>query len=66
MPVFEIKYKRADEPLEERELMWVDTLSKLLRDEKFLKHYSQKAIERANDFHIDKIIQEWRKLLENV
>ncbi|MGB9794576.1 glycosyltransferase, partial [Caldisericum exile] len=66
IPVFEVKYKRADEPLEEKELMWVDTLSKLLRDEQLLKHYSQKAIERAKDFHIDKIIQEWRKLLENV
>jgi glycosyltransferase involved in cell wall biosynthesis len=62
MPVFEVKYKKADEPLEEKELMWVDTLSKLLRDEKLLKHYSQKAIERANDFHIDKIIQEWEDL----
>jgi len=65
MPVFEVKYKKADEPLEERELMWIDTITKLLKDEQLLKHYSQKAKERAKDFHIDKIIKEWEELFNN-
>jgi len=30
MPAFEVKYKTANEPLEEREIMWVETIDKLL------------------------------------
>jgi len=63
MPVFEIKYKSANEPLEEREIMWVKTIDKLLEDESLRKNYSEKAKQRAEDFRIEKIVQEWREVL---
>jgi glycosyltransferase involved in cell wall biosynthesis len=63
MPVFEIKYKTANEPLEEREIMWVETMDKLLEDESLREHYSEKAKQRAEDFRIEKIVQEWKEVL---
>jgi len=63
MPVFEVKYKTANEPLEEREIMWVETIDKLLEDESLRKNYSEKAKQRAEDFRIEKIVQEWREVL---
>jgi glycosyltransferase involved in cell wall biosynthesis len=63
MPVFEIKYKSANEPLEEREIMWVETIDKLLEDESLRKNYSEKAKQRAEDFSIEKIVQEWKEIL---
>jgi glycosyltransferase involved in cell wall biosynthesis len=63
MPVFEIKYKTANEPLEEREIMWVKTIDKLLEDESLREHYSEKAKQRAEDFSIEKIVQEWKEIL---
>jgi len=63
MPVFEIKYKTANEPLEEREIMWVKTIDKLLEDESLRKHYSEKAKQRAEDFRIENIVQEWKGIL---
>jgi len=63
MPVFEVKYKSAEEPLEEREIMWVETIDKLLEDEDLRKHYSEKAKQRAGDFRIEKIVEEWNRCL---
>jgi glycosyltransferase involved in cell wall biosynthesis len=63
MPVFEVKYKTANEPLEEREIMWVETVDKLLEDESLRKNYSEKAKQRAEDFRIEKIVQEWKEIL---
>jgi len=63
MPAFEVKYKSAEEPLEEREVMWVKTIDKLLEDEDLRKHYSEKAKQRAEDFRIEKIVQEWKEIL---
>ncbi|WP_353684454.1 glycosyltransferase [Thermodesulfovibrio sp. 3907-1M] len=65
MPVFEVKFKKADEPLEEKEIMWAETLRRLLIDDKLRAHYSQRALERAEDFRIEKIIEEWRWVLES-
>jgi len=64
MPVFEVKYKTANEPLEEREIMWVETIDRLLEDEALRKHYSEKAKQRAEDFRIEKIVQEWKEVLQ--
>jgi glycosyltransferase involved in cell wall biosynthesis len=66
MPVFEIKYKIANEPLEEREIMWVETVDKLLEDENLRKNYSEKAKQRAEDFRIEKIVQEWKEIIYDV
>jgi glycosyltransferase involved in cell wall biosynthesis len=63
MPVFEVKYKSAEEPLEEREIMWVETVDKLLEDEDLRKHYSEKAKQRAGNFRIEKIVEEWEEVL---
>ena len=63
MPVFEVKYKIANEPLEEREIMWVETVDRLLKDESLRKYYSEKAKQRAEDFSIEKIVQEWKEVL---
>jgi len=63
MPVFEVKYKSANEPLEEREIMWVETIDKLLEDENLRKHYSEKAKQRAEDFRIEKIVEKWKEVI---
>lgn len=63
MPVFEVKFKSAKEPLEEKEKIWVEVIDRLLRDEDLRKHYSEKAKQRADDFKIEKIIQEWMEVL---
>jgi glycosyltransferase involved in cell wall biosynthesis len=66
MPVFEVKYKSAEEPIEEREIMWVETVDKLLEDEDLRKYYSEKAKQRAEDFRIEKIVEEWKEVISNV
>ena len=64
MPIFEVKYKTAKETLEEKEIMWVDTIDKLLEDEGLRKNYSEKAKQRAEDFSIEKIVEEWKEVLK--
>jgi len=63
MPVFEVKYKSAKEPFGEKEMMWVETIDKLLEDENLRKNYSEKAKQRAEDFRIEKIVQKWKEVL---
>jgi glycosyltransferase involved in cell wall biosynthesis len=66
MPVFEIKYKSAEEPLREKEMMWVETMDKLLEDESLRKNYSKKAKQRVEDFRIEKIVEKWKEIIYNV
>ena len=66
MPVFEVKNKSAEEPLEERGIMWVKTIDKLLEDESLRKNYSEKAKQRAEDFRIEKIVEEWKEVIYDV
>ncbi len=63
MPVFEVKFKRADEPLDEVERMWAETLKELLRREELIELYRHKALQRARDFDIEKIAKEWEKIM---
>jgi glycosyltransferase involved in cell wall biosynthesis len=63
MPVFEVKYKSAEEPFGGKEMMWVETIDKLLEDESLRKNYSEKAKQRAEDFIIEKILIEWRNII---
>jgi glycosyltransferase involved in cell wall biosynthesis len=65
MPVFEVKYKSAEEPFGGKEMMWVETVDKLLEDEGLRKHYSEKAKQRAEDFSIEKVLIEWRNILND-
>jgi hypothetical protein len=66
MPVFEVKYKSAGKPLGGKEIMWVETIDKLLEDESLRKSYSEKAKQRAEDFRIEKIVQEWKEIIYDV
>jgi hypothetical protein len=66
MSVFEVKYKTAKEPLEEREIMWVETIDTLLNNDSLRKHYSEKAKQRAGDFRIEKMVEEWNRCLVNL
>jgi len=45
------------------EIMWVETVDKLLQDESLRKSYSEKAKQRVEDFSIEKIVQEWKGVL---
>jgi glycosyltransferase involved in cell wall biosynthesis len=65
MPVFEVKYKSAEEPLGEKERMWIETIDKLLEDESLRKHYSEKVKQRVEDFRIEKILIEWRNIIND-
>ena len=57
----DVRYKTANELLEEKEMMWVETIYRLLKDESIRRHYSEKAKQRAEDFRIEKIVQEWKE-----
>jgi glycosyltransferase involved in cell wall biosynthesis len=46
------------------EIMWVETVDKLLEDESLRKNYSEKAKQRVEDFSIEKIVKEWKEVLE--
>jgi glycosyltransferase involved in cell wall biosynthesis len=45
------------------EIMWVETVDKLLEDENLRKNYSEKAKQRAEYFSIEKIVEEWKEIL---
>jgi len=62
MPPFEVKFKGAKEPLEEKELMWVEVIKRLLEDKPLRETYTQKTTERAKEFDIENIIQEWKEV----
>lgn len=45
------------------EIMWVETVDKLLEDESLRKHYSEQAKQRAEYFRIEKIVKGWKEVL---
>jgi glycosyltransferase involved in cell wall biosynthesis len=45
------------------EIMWVEAIDKLLKDESLRKHYSEQAKQRAEYFRIEKIVKEWKEIL---
>ena len=61
--MFDVRYKTANELLEEKEMMWIETIDRLLKDESIRRHYSEKAKQRAEDFRIEKIVEEWKEVL---
>ena len=66
MPNFERRLLKADEPLTQQEKVWIDFLNWVLDNEQILNKYEIKAPLRAEDFHIDKIVKEWKAVIENV
>jgi glycosyltransferase involved in cell wall biosynthesis len=63
MPVFDVKFKTAKEPLDENERIWIEVIDKILDDENLRKHYSEKAKQRAENFRIENIIEDWKEIL---
>ncbi len=45
------------------EIMWIEAIDKPLEDENLRKNHSEKAKQRAEDFRIEKIVQEWKEIL---
>ncbi|MGB9682715.1 MAG: glycosyltransferase [bacterium] len=66
MPVLESYFIDPEEGLTGRERVWLDTIVSLLKDENLRKSYQSKAIERAKNFDINKIIGDWYRLLQYV
>jgi glycosyltransferase involved in cell wall biosynthesis len=55
--------KRMWNSIMKMEIMWVETIDKLLEDENLRKSYSEKTKQRVEDFSIEKIVQEWKEAL---
>ena len=64
MPNFNKKLLKANEPLTNQEKIWIDFLNWFLTQNLIMQNYETKTIVRAYDFNIDKIIQEWIKIIE--
>lgn len=65
MPVLEDKLKNVG-ILTEKEIIWLETIKMLLRDESLMRCYREKALERAKDLDISKIIGDWYKVIQDV
>ena len=65
MPIFKSEFVYIDSILDDKELLWVKTLEKLLNDDDKLIHYSDIGLRRAEDFQLESIIKEWKILIEN-
>ncbi len=63
MPRLEGVYLKANEPLTKTEIVWISTLENLLKDENRLNCYRALGPKRAEDFEVDKIMEEWKKLI---
>lgn len=64
MPVLEENFLSAKELLTKIEKIWLAIIKRMLEDKELREKYAKKSIERAMDFHVDKIIKEWEKILE--
>lgn len=62
---FKVKFKKAKEPLDGTEKMWVQVINEFLQREDLRQEYAYKAKERANDFNIEKIIEGYKKVLKS-
>ena len=65
MPIFQKEFVGASEKLDYQEKLWVETIEKLLSDDERLKGYSNKGAKRANDFGVQQIVTEWKKLINS-
>ena len=66
MPNFPDKIIKYDSPFTNFDKIWIETIMKLLDDKNTLEYYEKKALKRAYDFNVDKIIQEWLKLISRI
>ena len=65
MPIFKSEFVGVDEVLDEKELLWVETLEHLLKDDEKLADYSKVGLSRAEDFRLEKIMAEWKGLIDS-
>jgi len=63
MPVFDVKFKSAKEPLEEKERMWVEVIDSILNNEYIMNKYREKAVERVKNYNRD-VLEKWKEILE--
>jgi len=63
MPVFDGRIKSFDEPLDEKEKIWVEVLDKFLSNEDLRKKYEEKAKERVKNFN-EVILKKWEQILK--
>ena len=66
MPVFDGKLKKAEEPLTKEEKVWAEVISELLENSKLREYYVKKGKQRIKDFSPEKILPEWKKVIEEV
>lgn len=65
MPVFKNEFVGANEALDAKELLWVETVQALLKDDEKLLPYVEKGFQRAEDFRLEIIMAEWKSLIES-
>ena len=66
MPNFPNEIIKHNKPISKIEDLWVDTINKLLDDKHILTDYEKKVLNRAFDFNVEKIGQQWLSLLKVV
>ena len=65
MPVFDGNFLDDTVPLTENELIWKDVIIKFLQNKNIREEYSKKGMLRAQDFSIERIREQWIKILKN-
>lgn len=63
LPVFNVEYKKASDPLTDKEKVWLETLTEILENESLRKEYAERAKQRAEDFRVEKIVEKWKEVL---
>lgn len=62
-PVCSGRKCESSQQLEKEELLLAEAMIKLLEDNKLCEKYAKKSKERANDFSIEKTVQQWLDLI---
>ncbi len=63
LPVIYTSRQKNDNALEKE---WANGLIKIMDDEALIKSYAEKSKKRSHDFSVDKIIPQWKELLEKL
>ncbi len=62
-PVCSGRKCESSQQLEKEELLLAEAMIKLLEDKELREKYASKSIKRANDFAIEKTVQQWLRLV---
>ncbi|HHT9158384.1 MAG TPA: glycosyltransferase [Candidatus Brocadiaceae bacterium] len=66
VPVCDGIFYKANDPLTKEESVLADAIVKVISDNKLSKHYSEMGLQRARDFNVNKIVEEYTLLLQEV